>query len=518
MDISGFFRRRRQPLVMKFNGSMAIVLFIAIISATSCYDDSSATKSLSEIMSFESLMSADSAAAPEGPDMPPQPDQPDAANGAITVHFNVPSMKNARVHGFIYDSCGTFRGEIGYFTNKKLLHGKGSLEASRAATTNGGIRSYDSHLFADGNYTIHGKFDLKGDGFRTSHGDKGFRVHFAVNGATAVTIEESDIIDSCSEAVTSTNRTDLKFATVYAYMYFPGGNPLKSFAHRFDGGVSYVKLNHYGSDLGNTMCEDLVSGVYDVLILADMDDSIDDPSRPNLTNGDKFVVVKNVVIDGIDPIDISDYVFTTYISDRLPAPRVDVQTALNAVPFTIKNVVGAASYNVYGRSMAGYILIANVAANTSEEFTYYTDYGPNDDYYSFGLPADTRLHYRIAAVKSNGAEGELTDWLVVKSGSVEIPDIYGEKTGSTPQLDLLVSIPAYCQEIEITAHSRSCIDSTIGIYRFTVSEEQRGKGSRVSLTDFSLSPDMTYAFTVRGMNMYGDWSEPSACYLFVYQQ
>ncbi len=517
MQKTGFFHCTKHRLAFSHSvKSVIFFIFIAAMSTSSCFDDSSDNKSGKDILSLGAIQNTTDTEAPEGPDIPASPDIIDNAGGTITVSFNVPSMKNAKVYGFIFDARGAFKGEIGYNKTKKLNNGKTRLFAHHARSNYSGISTDGNDNFPDGTYTIHGKFDLHSDGFDSDQGDKGFRVNFTVNGNTTITIEDTDIINPCYETITSTNRPDLKFATVYAYMYFPGGDPLKHYAYRYDGGTTYVKLNHHGNDLGNTMSEDLNSGVYDILIIADMDDSIDDPFEPALSNGDKFIIVKNMIIDGIDPIDISDYVFKTYISDLLPAPRVHLQAALNAITITITNIAGAASYNVYGRSTDRYELIGTIIRDDSGDYTYFTDFGPNDDYATYGLPANTSLHYRVAAVKGNGIEGELSKWVAVKSGAVQKPEIYGNKVISSTQLDLLIDIPRYCQEIEIIALSNSCSGPLILKYNFPVSEDQRDKGMHFSLNDFPLAEGMTYAFTVRGRDLHDDWSEPSSCYLFPY--
>ncbi|MBP7734329.1 MAG: hypothetical protein KA369_00015 [Spirochaetes bacterium] len=520
MATTGFFnnlRRTFSPSRSPKGMAMAVALAIAVLSAGSCYDDASDTKSLENVPALESILNSEATDVPESLESSEMLTVPDSAGGTITVSFNVPSMKNARVHGFIFDSRGAFRGEIGYNEIRRLNRGRITLAARRATSGYGDISTEAADMFPDGTYTIHGRFDIHSDGFDSAQGDKGFRVGFAVNGNTVITIAERDIISPCFELITSSNRADLKFATVYAYMYFPGGDPLNYYVYRFDGGTSYVKLNHYGNDLGNTMSEDLNAGAYDVLIIADMDDSIDDPSEPSLTNGDKYAVVKNMTIDGKSPIDITGYSFKTFISDVLPAPRVSLQSALNAVTITIRNMTGAVSFNVYGRSIEGYSLIGTIAVDESGDCTVYNDFGPNNEYDIYGLPADTRLYYRIAAVKSSGAEGRPSQWASVQSGGVEKPYIYGDRTVGETRLDLAVSLPRYCQEIEITARSGSCGGSIIGTYTFTVSDHQRDRGIYFSLTDFPLNPDAAYAFTVRGRNMYGRWSDSSACYLIVVQ-
>lgn len=497
--------------------AMAVSVAIAVISAGSCYDDTSNTKSLKDMPAIESILNSEAVDVPESLESSEMLAVPDSAGGTVAVSFNVPSMKNARVHGFIFNSRGAFRGEIGYNEIRHLNRGRAVLVARRAVSGYGDITTEASELFPDGTYTIHGRYDIHSDGFNGARGDRGFRVSFAVNGNTAIAIGEADTIDPCFELIRSSNRADLKFASVYAYMYFPGGDPLNLFVYRFDGGTSYVKLNHYGNDLGNTMSEELNAGVYDVLVIADMDDSIDDPSEPTLTNGDKYAVVKNMTIDGTRPIDITGFSFKTFISDMLPAPRVSLQSALNAVTITIRNMAGAASFNIYGRSTEGYSLIGTIAVDESGDCTVYNDFGPDNRYDIYGLPADTRLYYQIAAVKSNGAEGRPSHWTSVQSGGVEKPYLYGDRTVGETQLDLAVSLPRYCQEIEITARSESCGGSIIGTYTFPVDEHQRDRGIYFSLTDFPLNPDSAYAFTVRGRNMYGRWSDPSACYLIVVQ-
>ncbi len=495
---------------------MAGIAFIAVISAGSCYDDSSNKKSITDILSLDSIISADDTDILNGLEAPDQSIIPDDTGGTITFSFNVPSMRNARVYGLIFDAKGVFRGEIGYNDSRNLKNGISTLIAHRASGNYSRISTDTNELFPDGIYTIHGKFDVSSNGFDKDQGDKGFRVNFAVNGDTTLTIEDADLLDPCFELITSTGRQDLKFATVYAYMYFPGGDPLRNYAYRFDGGSSFVKLNHLGNDLGNTMTEDLNTGVYDVLIIADMDDSIDDPDRPFLSNGDKYAVVKKMLIDGTDPIDISGYGFTTYIADILPAPKVYLQLSLNAITITVTNMAGAESYNVYGRSADGYSLIGTIANNDGDEHSYFNDFGPDNEYDTSGLPANTDFYYRVAAVKSNGLEGEPGQWVVMKSGDVQKPEIYGQTAVSSTRLDLHVAIPRYCREIEITAMSAACNGPQIEKFSFSVSHEQREKGIHVSLTDFPMEQDMTYAFTVRGKDMHGDWSEPSSCYLFAY--
>ncbi|HOT46410.1 MAG TPA: hypothetical protein PLM53_16780 [Spirochaetota bacterium] len=496
--------------------SAFILILIAMLSATACFDDSSEKKSASSALPLMSMLGADGAGAPESPEVPDRPDMIGSGGGTITVSFNVPSMKNARVYGFVFDDRGAFRGEIGYGETRNLVNGRKTLVVHHARSSYSSITTGEDTIFPDGIYTIHGKFDLRSDGFDSDQGDRGFRVNFAVNGDTAITIADDDVIHPCSELLASSNRPDLKFATVYAYMYFPGGDPLRYFAYRYDGAATYVKLNQNGSDIGNTMSEDLNAGVYDVLIIADMDDSINDPMSPALTNGDKYIVVKGMVIDGVDPIDISDYVFKTYIAAILPAPRVHLQAALNAVTLTITNMAGAASYNVYGRSAEGFALLGTIVRDESGDYTYYNDYGPDDEFDAYGLPANTTLSYRVAAVKSNGAEGELSQWLSVTTGAVQKPEIYGNKVISTSRLDLLVGIPRYCREIEIIALSNSCSGPQLLKYNFPIGEDQRGRESYFSLADFPLSQGMTYAFTVRGRDLHDDWSEPSSCYLFPY--
>lgn len=371
-----------------------------------------------------------------------------------------------------------------------------------------------SDIFPAGNYTIHGKFDLNSDGFDRTQGDKGFRVDFMVNGNTTVYIEEQDIIDPCFETIISNNRPDLKNVTVYAYMYFPGGDPLKNYAYRFDGGASYVELNYLGNVIGSTMSQDLNKGVYDVLILADMDNSIVNPHAPVMSNGDKYIVVKNIAINGINPIDISGYAFTTYIADVLPAPQISLMVCLNAMQISIKKVIGAGSYRLYGRTTYGYSLIATIIGDSSD-YTYYNDFGPNNGFNTYGLPANTYFSYKVAAVKDNGDEGELSPWATEKSDGVQIPSIYADRmTGST--LELLVAIPRYCQEIEITARNNTCGGSLIGKYNFSISEDQRNKGNYFSLTSLTMITGVTYSFTVRGKDMYGVWSDLSSCYLFTY--
>ena len=516
MNTSGLFRGM-QPIPKHTHGAMAVLAVLAaMLFASSCFDDTSDKKSGTNALNTGSLLQAITAEAPESPEIPAQSDTIDKAGGTMTIRFNVPSMKNAKVYGFIFDSRGSFRGEIGYNESRRLSGGYAALTAHHARSNYSGITTDTADIFADGTYTIHGKFDINGDGFDSDQGDKGFRVNFAVNGDTSITIEDSDLIKPCAELITSSNRADLKFATVYAYMYFPGGDPLHVFAYRYDGGSSYVKLNHYGSDIGNTMSEDLNSGVYDVLIIADMDDSIAEPLEPSLSNGDRYIVIKNMVIDGIDPIDISEYVFKTYIADILPAPQFHLEAALNAITVKIRNMAGAATYNVYGRSPEGYSLIGTIARDGSGDYTYFSDFGPDEEYDSSGLPANTLFYYRVAAVKSNGAEGEPSQWAVVKTGAVKKPEILGNRMNSTSQLDLLVDVPRYCREIEIIALSNTCSGPQIMKYNFPVSDDQRGRESYVTLTDFPLSQGTTYAFTVRCRDLHDDWSEPSSCYLFPY--
>ncbi len=495
---------------------MITAIFFAVLSASSCFDDSTGMKSLNDVMSPGTVLNSENALMPDGPEIPVRPDVPEDTSGTISISFNVPSMKNAKVSGFLFDSRGAFKGEIGYKAVKHLANGKATLVIHHASSNYSSIFTSGNDLFPQGIYTIHGKFDIHSDGFDSAQGDKGFRVDFAVSGNTSIAIEDADVINPCMEIISSRNRPDLKFATVYAYLSFPGGDPLHYYAYRYDGGVTYVKLNNQGNDLGNTMSEELNAGVYDVLIIADMDDSINDPFEPALSNGDKFIMVKNMVIDGIDPIDISDYVFNTYITDLLPAPRVHLQTALNAISITITNIPGAATYNVYGRSADGYSLIGTVARDNSGELTFFTDFGPNNDYDIFGLPANTSLYYRISAVKGNGVEGEPGKWAVITSGGVQTPEIYGNKVTDSTRVDLLIRIPQYCKEIEIFAMSNSCTGPHIIKYNFPVTEDQRDKALHFSLTDFPLSEGTTYAFTVRGKDLHGNWSEQSSCYLLPY--
>ncbi|HNW28254.1 MAG TPA: hypothetical protein PKN50_07260 [Spirochaetota bacterium] len=514
MQHSGFFRFiKLSSARSEARISVFTLILIAILSATSCFDDSSDKKSAT---SAPLLMSILGAGAPESPEVPDRPDIIDSPGGSITVSFNVPSMKNARVYGFVFDDRGAFRGEVGYNETKNLVNGRKTLVVHHARSSYSSITTGGDTIFPDGIYTIHGKFDLRSDGFDSDQGDRGFRVTFAVNGDTTIAIGDDDVIHPCYELLTSSNRPDLKFATVYAYMYFPGGDPLRYFAYRYDGAATYVKLNQNGSDIGNTMSEDLNAGVYDVLIIADMDDSINDPLAPALTNGDRYIVVKGMVIDGADPIDISDYVFKTYIADILPAPRVHLQAALNAVTLTITNMAGAASYNVYGRSAEGYSLLGTIVRDESGDYTYYNDFGPDNEFDAYGLPANTTLSYRVAAVKSNGAEGEPSQWLSVKTGGVQKPEIYGNKVISSTRLDLLVGVPRYCREIEIIALSSSCSGPQLMKYTFPIGEDQRDRESYFPLADFPLSEGITYAFTVRGKDLHDDWSEPSSCYLFPY--
>lgn len=517
MQNPGLFNFMKPTLAGTYARTSAFILIlIAMLSATSCSDDSSDKKSATSSLPLMSLLGTDGAGAPESPEVPERPDMIGSPGGSITVSFKVPSMKNAKVYGFVFDDRGAFRGEIGYNEARNLVNGRKTLMVQHARSGYSGITTGGDTLFPDGIYTIHGKFDLHSDGFDGDQGDRGFRVTFAVDGDTTIAIGDDDVIQPCYELLTSANRPDLKFATVYAYMYFPGGDPLRYFAYRYDGGTTYVKLNQNGSDIGNTMSEDLNAGVYDVLIIADMDDSINDPLAPALTNGDRYIVVQGMVIDGVDPIDISDYVFKTYIAEILPAPRVHLEAALNAVTLTITNMAGAASYNVYGRSPEGYALLGTVVRDESGGYTYYNDYGPDDEFDAYGLPANTTLSYRVAAVKSNGAEGDLSQWLPVRTGAAQKPEIYGNKVVSSNRLDLLVGIPRYCREIEIIALSNSCSGPQLMKYSFPVGVDQRGRESYFSLTDFPLSEGMTYAFTVRGRDLHDDWSEPSTCYLFPY--
>jgi hypothetical protein len=501
---------------------LIILLSIIVISAGSCYNDSPEDKSqyalsfLGSKLNSEDPGNLENLEEPEIPESADIPGRPVRSDGAITIDFNVPSMHNAEIYGFIFDASGAFMGEIGYNETKNLHNGKKTVTAHHAASTYSSITTYAADIFSGGVYTIHGKLDLHSDGFDAAQGDKGFRVSFTVNGNTTVKITEKNITTPCFEVITSTDRPDLKFATIYAYIYFPGGDPLRYYAYRFDGGASYVKLNGNGNDLGNIMGHDLNSGVYDVLIIADMDDSINDPDEPALSNGDKFIVVKRMAINGIDPIDISDYIFTTFFSELLPAPELQLEINLNAMGITFKNIPGAASYKVYGRSDTGYSLIGTIVDDKSGS-TYYYDFGPNNEYEKYGLPSSSNFYYRVSAVNRKGVEGQSGRWSAIKSGGVQIPAIFGDRTISPAQLDLLVSIPEYCSEIEITAMSASCGGPPIGTYKFTIPGDQRGREHYFSLNDFSMTDGTAYAFSVRGMDLYGDWSDPSACYLFVYR-
>ncbi len=506
----------------------ALLLCILLVSASSCFDDTSDTPSLAALSFVGSAVDAENTEPTEFSESAEIEDHPDITitgdtvesapdpRGAITIDFNVPSMHNAKIYGFVFDSRGAFRGEIGYGTVTHLENGKHRSAVRHATSDYLNIYTGAAERFPGGTYTVHGKFDLNADGFDSAQGDKGFRADFTVNGDTTVPVRERDLVDPCAGTITSANRTDLRYATIYVYMYFPGGDPLRYYAYRYDGGTSFVKLNHYGNDLGNNMSRDLNSGVYDVLIIADMDDSIGDPEEPVLSNGDKFIVIKGMIIDGTGPIDISDYVFKTYITDILPAPEVRLEVHGNAIGIAITNIAGASSYNVYGRSVDGNALIAAIAGSSGDTVTSFTDYGPDNEYEAYGLPAAMNFYYRVAAVDGRGREGEAGPWAVVSSREVEAPVIFGDRTQGQGQVELAVSVPPYCREIEITARSGSCRGALIGTYSFPVSQEQRDRGIHFPLTELSLAEGTIYGFTVRGMDLYGEWSAPSPCYPYAY--
>jgi len=520
--------------------SLALALCLSVMTASSCYDDTAGTQSLAALSFIGSAVDSEALeygayleegeigesveSAPDGEEIQAAPDEtpiPGAApapdqGGVITVDFNVPSMRNAKVYGFLYDSRGSFRGEFGYGGATRLVSGRNRSEVMHATSDYLYIHTGAVDRFAPGNYTVHGKFDLDADGFDGTRGDRGFRVDFAVKGDTIVKVREDDLVDPCHETIAASNRVDLKYATIYVYMYFPGGDPLKYYACRYDGGTSYVKLNHYGNDLGNNMTRDLNSGVYDVLIIADMDDSIEDPEEPALSNGDRFILIRGMIIDGTAPIDISDYVFATYIADILPAPEVRLEVHANAIDISFRNVPGAVSYNIYGRAPDGYSLIGTAAGGDGDALFYFTDFGPDDRYYAGGLPSAMDFYYSVSAVDGRGNEGEASPWVIASTGGVEAPVIYGDRVEGREHLELAVSVPPYCREIEITAQAGSCGGEIIGTYSFPVGPERRDRGSHFPLSELSPVKGMVYGFTVRGRDLYGSWSEPGECYLYAY--